>query len=80
MVEEIGGKICKFKTAEEVKKDIFEEILQFENSMYGNSSRFINQYYGDCMEEYQQSELPFLKNHLIIHKQTNEQIKAIDFL
>ena len=78
MVNELGGQICKFKTAEEVKKDIFEEIQQFENSMDENSSRFINQYYGERMEEYQQSELPFLKNRPKIHKLTSDQIKALD--
>ena len=78
MVEELGGQSTGVKTAEDVKDEIHDKILEFENSNDENSQKYLNRYCGDRWEEFETSELPYLKNRPKIHKLTPEQLEKRD--
>ena len=78
LVEELGGEACIDCTAVDIKKGIFEAIEAFEESNGEEAKKFLNRFYGNRLEDYEDSVLPFLKVRPKIHKLSKEQIEAVD--
>ena len=77
MVKELGGKKVKH-SKDEVERRIINEIFKLESKMGPNARNFMDMYYPERMDGFNETDLPFLKLRPKIHKLSKEELYRRD--